>query len=65
MKLKATITATIRINGNNDPSVDTEKVIEKLANICADWLEGTTAPQIKIEYTSQDIAEIIKQKDIN
>ncbi len=54
MKLKATITATINTKGDGDPSLDAERVIEKLANLCENWLEGKAAPQIKIEYTLQD-----------
>ena len=37
MKLKATITATIKVNDNEAPSEANERVIEKLAETCADW----------------------------
>jgi hypothetical protein len=65
MKLKATITATINTKGNSDPSEDAERVVEKLADLCSEWLQGTAAPQIKIQYTLPQDEQFIKKVDIN
>ena len=54
MKLHATIKATITVKDEEQPADATERVLVKLADICADWLEGTMAPYIKFEYTIKD-----------
>ena len=57
MKLKATITATVHVKPNESPNEASERVYDKLANICEDWLEGTMAPYIRLEYTIKDEIE--------
>lgn len=62
MKLKATITATIKVKENEAPSEANERVIEKLAETCAEWLDGVMAPYIKLEYTIKEEMEKINHK---
>tara|TARA_R110002020_G_scaffold154529_1_gene334395 strand:- start:266 stop:466 length:201 start_codon:yes stop_codon:yes gene_type:complete len=51
MKITATIQATIKVAEDDNPDDAHDKVIRQLADICEEWLDGTMAPRIKIEYT--------------
>ena len=54
MKLTATIKATIKVKEDEQPADASERVLEKLAESCADWLNGTMAPYIKFKYTIKE-----------
>lgn len=54
MKITATIQATIKIKGDENPDEAHDKVIQQLAETCEEWLDGTLAPRIKIQYTLEE-----------
>tara|TARA_S200002703_G_scaffold158980_1_gene170874 strand:+ start:1059 stop:1259 length:201 start_codon:yes stop_codon:yes gene_type:complete len=66
MKITATIQATVKVKEDENPDEAHDKVIQKLADMCEEWLEGTMAPRIKIEYTlDNSYAQEIKKQYLN
>lgn len=54
MKITATIQAIIKVDESTPPDEAHEEVVERLADICDQWLNGDLSPRIKIQYMLDD-----------
>lgn len=50
MKVTANISVSIKLKDKEDPDQAHERVIEKLVEVCEEWIQGDFAPRIVIKY---------------
>tara|TARA_R110001599_G_scaffold300209_1_gene505267 strand:+ start:122 stop:319 length:198 start_codon:yes stop_codon:yes gene_type:complete len=50
MKVTASISVSIKLKDNEDPDSAHDRVVEKLVEVCDEWIDGEGLPRIIIKY---------------
>lgn len=51
MKVIANLSVEIKVKDNESPDEVHDRIIQKLADVCEEWLQGEAIPKISINYT--------------